>query len=334
MVAEGETTRGGTCSPRSRPRPGLPLVRRWNGSTSSTTSSSRSSTPRGNGRGRALLHESGNVLSRTVIRRGDVDAALASSAHVLTETFTTQRIEHAFLEPEAAPCAARSTRACGCSRRAKAPGRTAVSLASLLGVAPGAVRVTQVPTGGAFGGKEDLGAQGPAALLAWHEGRPVRLRRHAPRACASTAPPPRDDLHGRLRSRRHRSPPYGRGSLAIPRVRERRGQGPGTGRRAPAGHIGTGGRHRVAGGLHEQPAVRRNAGFGVPQVTFAMDGMLDRLAERVGLDGWRSAGATPSSRATAARPGSGWAPVSDSRQRCWPCVTPTATPGSPGSVAG
>jgi hypothetical protein len=28
------------------------------------------------------------------------------------------------------------------------------------------VRVTQVATGGAFGGKEDLGAQGPAALLA------------------------------------------------------------------------------------------------------------------------------------------------------------------------
>jgi xanthine dehydrogenase molybdenum-binding subunit len=27
-------------------------------------------------------------------------------------------------------------------------------------------------------------------------------------------------------------------------------------------------------------------GFGVPQVTFAMDGMLDRLAERVGLDAW------------------------------------------------
>ena len=27
-------------------------------------------------------------------------------------------------------------------------------------------------------------------------------------------------------------------------------------------------------------------GFGVPQVTFAIDGLLDRLAERVGIDGW------------------------------------------------
>ncbi len=42
-----------------------------------------------------------NLLSRSAIVRGDVDAALASSAFVETRTFTTQRIEHAFLEPEA-----------------------------------------------------------------------------------------------------------------------------------------------------------------------------------------------------------------------------------------
>ena len=42
-----------------------------------------------------------NLLSRSAIVRGDVDAALAASAFVETRTFTTQRIEHAFLEPEA-----------------------------------------------------------------------------------------------------------------------------------------------------------------------------------------------------------------------------------------
>ena len=42
-----------------------------------------------------------NLLSRSVIARGDVDAALAASAFVETRTFTTQLIEHAFLEPEA-----------------------------------------------------------------------------------------------------------------------------------------------------------------------------------------------------------------------------------------
>ena len=42
-----------------------------------------------------------NLLSRSVIARGDVDGALAASAFVETRTFTTQLIEHAFLEPEA-----------------------------------------------------------------------------------------------------------------------------------------------------------------------------------------------------------------------------------------
>ena len=41
-----------------------------------------------------------NVLSTSAYQRGDVDAALAASAHTVHEVFNTQRIEHAFLEPE------------------------------------------------------------------------------------------------------------------------------------------------------------------------------------------------------------------------------------------
>jgi aldehyde oxidoreductase len=236
-----------------------------------------------------LLHEGGNVLSRTVIRRGDVDAALASSAHVLTETFTTQRIEHAFLEPEAALAVP------------EAPGRLRVfsqgqgawedrrQLASLLGVAPGAVRVTQVPTGGAFGGKEDLGAQGPAALLAWHTGRPVLLRlsraeslrfhpkRH-PLAMTYTVGCAADGTLTAVRARIVGD--TGAYASVGAKVLER-----------AAGHAC--GAYRVPAVDIESRAVYTNnppcgamRGFGVPQVTFAMDGMLDRLAERVGLDGW------------------------------------------------
>ena len=40
----------------------------------------------------------GNVLSTSKYKRGDVDAALAASAHTIEETFHTQRIEQAFLE--------------------------------------------------------------------------------------------------------------------------------------------------------------------------------------------------------------------------------------------
>ena len=42
----------------------------------------------------------GNVLSRSVYARGDVETAFAGSAHVVHDVYQTQRIEHAFLEPE------------------------------------------------------------------------------------------------------------------------------------------------------------------------------------------------------------------------------------------
>ena len=42
-----------------------------------------------------------NLLSTTRYSRGDVDAALAASAHVVSGVWATQRIEHLFLEPEA-----------------------------------------------------------------------------------------------------------------------------------------------------------------------------------------------------------------------------------------
>ncbi len=47
----------------------------------------------------------GNVLSTTRYARGDVEAALAASAHIVSGEWRTQRIEHLFLEPEA--CLAR-----------------------------------------------------------------------------------------------------------------------------------------------------------------------------------------------------------------------------------
>ncbi len=45
-------------------------------------------------------HNHVNLLSKSIIKRGDVDKALSESAFVETKTFETQIIEHAFLEQE------------------------------------------------------------------------------------------------------------------------------------------------------------------------------------------------------------------------------------------
>ena len=119
--------------------------------------------------------ESGNVLSVSHVKRGDVDAALAGAAHVVTETFRTQFIEHAFLEPEAALAVPDGDGRCRVYSQGQGVWEDRRQIASFLGLPEEHVRVTQVSTGGAFGAKEDLNVQGHAALLAMVTGRPVLL---------------------------------------------------------------------------------------------------------------------------------------------------------------
>ncbi len=238
--------------------------------------------------GASLLHPGGNLLSTSVVRDGDATAALAGSAHVATAIFTTQRIEHAFLEPEAALAQPEAG-----GLRVFSQGQGAWEdrrqIASLLGLAQDAVRVTQVATGGGFGGKEDLGPQGPAALLAYLTGRPVLVR--FTRADSLRFHPKRHpmtldfavgcDEQGLLTAVSARIVGDGGAYASVgAKVLER-----------AAGHAC--GPYRVPNVDIESRAVYTNnppcgamRGFGVPQVTFALEGLLDELAERVGIDGW------------------------------------------------
>jgi xanthine dehydrogenase molybdenum-binding subunit len=238
--------------------------------------------------GAPQLHPGGNLLSTSVIRYGDATAAFAESAHVATGTFTTQRIEHAFLEPEAA-LAQPETGGLRVFSQGQGAWEDRRQIASLLGLAESAVRVTQVPTGGAFGGKEDLGPQGPAALLAFLTGRPVLVR--FTRADSLRFHPKRHpmtldfsvscDNEGTLTAVRARIVgDTGAYASVGAKVLER-----------AAGHAC--GPYRVPNVDVESRTVYTNnppcgamRGFGVPQVTFALEGLLDELAERVGIDGW------------------------------------------------
>src|SRR5262249_29746029 len=122
----------------------------------------------------AKVHKKGNLLSKSEISRGDVDAALSSSAHVATHTFNTQFIEHMFLEPES--CIALPEKE---SLRVYTQGQGVFDdrrqIASALALPPDKVLVTLVSNGGAFGGKEDMSIQAQTALLAMVTARPVRL---------------------------------------------------------------------------------------------------------------------------------------------------------------
>ncbi len=230
-----------------------------------------------------------NLLSRTLIRRGDVDAALAASAHVVSGRFTTQRVEHAFMEPESALAAPEPDGRLHLYSQGQGVFHDRRQVARFLGEPEHQIVVELVSAGGAFGGKEDLSVQAHAALLARMTGRPVKLtlsREESIRVHPKRHPMTMDytagaDSQGRLTAVRARIlGDTGAYASVGAKVLER-----------AAGHAC--GAYRVDNVDIEATAAATNhppsgamRGFGVNQVHFAMEACMDLLAARTGLDRW------------------------------------------------
>jgi CO/xanthine dehydrogenase Mo-binding subunit len=124
--------------------------------------------------GAPLVHDSGNLLVDWRFEKGDVDGALAASAHVVEGTYTTQRVDHAYLEPEAGIgwIDANGVLTLRVSTQVIEHDR---QLAEILGLPRNKVRVTGTFAGGGFGGKEDMTVEPFLALLVWKTRRPVRM---------------------------------------------------------------------------------------------------------------------------------------------------------------
>jgi len=167
------------------------------------------------------------------------------------------------------------------------------------------VTVELITNGGAFGGKEDMSNQAQTALAAWLLDRPVKCtlsreesflmhaKRHPIRMRYEAA----CDDEGRLTALRVRAVGDSGAYASVGmKVLERM-----------AGHAS--GPYRVPSIDVEAIAVRTNnpvcgafRGFGANQAQFAMEGVLDRLAERVGISGWEIR------KRNVIRPGEVWGP--------------------------
>ena len=123
----------------------------------------------------AVWKTTSNTLSESRYQRGDVDANFATAVHVVEETFTTQRIEHAFLEPESTLAVPSPDG----NRLHVYSGGQGIwddrnDIARMLSVDNEQVTVELVTNGGAFGGKEDMSNQAHASLCAWLLKQPVK----------------------------------------------------------------------------------------------------------------------------------------------------------------
>ncbi len=126
--------------------------------------------------GATPVHPNGNIGSHFKVRRGDVAQAIRKAAAVVERRFFTQRIEHAYLEPEAAIAARDPEGGMTIWSSTQYAHRDRDEVSRMLGLPQSRVRVRQMTTGGGFGGKLSPHAQCYAALIAWKSGRPAKLR--------------------------------------------------------------------------------------------------------------------------------------------------------------
>jgi selenium-dependent xanthine dehydrogenase len=238
-----------------------------------------------------LVHDGGNLLKKTAIRRGEsVDAVFAGSAHVVEGVFETPFVEHAFLETETS--IAMPTDDGGVKVYSQSQGIYAdrEQIASMLDLPEEKVDVELVSAGGGFGGKEDLTVQHHAALFSVALGCPVKVRLNRAESI-------------RMHPKRHKTwMSYKLACDADGMLTALRARIVGdTGAYASVGGevVARTGTH--AAGAYHVPSVDVEAsayytnnppagafrGFGVNQSNFAMESMVDELCAKGGFDRWQ-----------------------------------------------
>ena len=116
-----------------------------------------------------------NLLDNCILKRGDAALALHDSAFVVSGKYETQRVEHAFLEVEAALAMPFGEGELFLYSSGQGVYEDRRQVAMILGIDEEKVIVKQIASGGGFGGKEDITVQGHVSLYAWLLKKPVRL---------------------------------------------------------------------------------------------------------------------------------------------------------------
>ncbi|MCL2400792.1 MAG: selenium-dependent xanthine dehydrogenase [Defluviitaleaceae bacterium] len=239
--------------------------------------------------GAPKIHESGNVLSKQTLKRGNAEEALAKAKHVVTQHYSTPFTDHAFLETECAIAIPDGKDGLLLYTGAQSIYDDQKEVAWLLGLPPEKIRVKSMLVGGGFGGKEDMSVQHHAALAAWLVKRPVKIKmsrqesiqtgtkRHAMEIDFTTA----CDENGIITAVKAEiiSDTGAYASLGGPVLQRSctHAGGPYNFQNIEVNGIAVYTNNPPAGAFR---------GFGVPQSTFAMESNLNLLAEKVGISPW------------------------------------------------
>jgi len=233
------------------------------------------------------LHPSGNLLKHIKVRKGEISAGFSEADILMEHTFHTAITDHAFLEPECSVARLTADGRMEVYVGSQIPYSDRNQVARALDWPEERVHVIGQLVGGGFGGKEDITGQIHAALLAYATKRPVKLlfdrhesllvhpKRHATQIRVKIGAMHdgrmtaiETELYGdtgayaslgdkvMTRATTHSSGPYD-----VPHAR------------ADCYAMYT-----------NNPPAGAFRGFGVTQSAFAIESMMDMLAEKLGLD--------------------------------------------------
>jgi CO/xanthine dehydrogenase Mo-binding subunit/aerobic-type carbon monoxide dehydrogenase small subunit (CoxS/CutS family) len=127
--------------------------------------------------GAPVLHDYApdNLTKHIPIRVGNAEQGFAGSDLIVEETYSTQQVEHAYLEPEAGLAYVDHDGVVTIVSPSQNITHHRHMLSSIIAKPINKVRFIMSPVGGGFGGKEDMIYQGMLALMAMKTRAPVRL---------------------------------------------------------------------------------------------------------------------------------------------------------------
>jgi selenium-dependent xanthine dehydrogenase len=121
------------------------------------------------------IHEKGNLLKHIKVRKGDMEQGFAEADVILEHTFHTPATDHAFIEPECSIGVPLENGRMEIYVGSQIPYQDRTQVARVMGWDESRVRVVGQLMGGGFGGKEDVMGQIHVAMLANVTQHPVKL---------------------------------------------------------------------------------------------------------------------------------------------------------------
>ncbi|EIJ80428.1 xanthine dehydrogenase, substrate and molybdenum cofactor subunit [Bacillus methanolicus PB1] len=232
------------------------------------------------------LHPDGNILHQASYQKGNVEEAFQTCDFIVEETYELPRQMHAYMETEGGVIVPEKDGRITVYAGTQHGYKDRFQLARILDIPESKIRVVSSPMGGSFGGKDELNIQPYGALLAIKTGCPVKIhqsRRESVRSGLKRHPMKITMKTGASRSGKilaHQvriiadTGAYATLGPAVLDFAVEHAAGPYIIRNVHVEGVSVYTNNGVAGEFR---------GFGGNQVTFALEGQMDRLAAKLGI---------------------------------------------------